>query len=313
MNSPRLVIILPCYNEEAVLSATIQRLSAVLDALIVSGKVSADSELLFVDDGSTDGTWDIIAAAGDRVKGISLSTNKGHQIALIAGMTYAQGKCDCLVSIDADLQQDENAISEFIDKFNAGADIVLGVRNDRHTDSAFKRKTAEMFYDFMIAMGIKLTKNSADFRLLSARANDALLKYQENNLFLRGLVGDIGFKTDYVHFNVSAREAGNSKYNLRRMLSLALTGVLSFSVFPLRVISVLGILVSVVSVIMMFSLLYDALMDPGVVHGWASTVLPIFFFGGVQLLALGIIGEYVGKIYSETKRRPKYFVEREKQ
>lgn len=309
---PILSIIVPCYNEEEVLPETIKRLSLVLNELKEKNKIHKSSFLLFIDDGSKDRTWEIIKTQSKNnnfVKGLKLSRNQGHQNALVAGMEYVIDKCDCLISIDADLQQDENSLEYFLDKFLNGAEVVLGIRKDRKGDSFFKKLTALGFYRLMLAMGANVVKNHADYRLLSNRANKSLLKFQEVNLFLRGLVTLIGFKTDYVYFEVKERFAGESKYPFKKMLSFAMDGITSFSVVPLRLITLIGFLVFMVSLVMGLVVLYTALFTDRAVHGWASTVLPIYFIGGIQLLSLGIIGEYIGKIYKETKRRPRYFIE----
>ncbi len=308
-----LAIVVPCYNEEEVLPETVKRLLAIMKKLINANKISNESFILFVDDGSKDMTWNIIenlAKQNSQIKGLKLSRNFGHQNALLAGMEYVFDKCDCLITIDADLQQDENAIEEFIQKYMDGSEIVLGVRNDRKSDSVFKKLTALIFYELMLKMGVNITKNHADYRLIGKRAIKALLEFKEVNLFLRGLVPLIGFKTDYVFFDVKERIAGSSKYTFRKMLAFALDGISSFSVVPLRLITFIGFLIFVGSLIMGVIVLYTALFTNKAVQGWASTVLPIYFISGIQLLSLGIIGEYIGKIYIETKRRPRYFIEK---
>lgn len=314
MSKTTLVLILPCYNEEAVLNETIQRLNKVLDGLVSINKISTNSFMVFVDDGSKDKTWEIIESSSKNnnyVKGLKLSKNQGHQNALLAGMEYVVDKCDCLISLDADLQQDENSIEEFVDKYLDSSEVVLGVRNDRQTDSFFKKMTALGFYKLMESMGVHVVKNHADYRLLSNRANRSLMQFEEVNLFLRGLVPLIGYRTDYVYFDVKDRFAGESKYTLSKMLGFAIDGITSFSVTPLRLISVAGFLVFVFSILMSLYVLGAWLLTDTAVPGWASTVLPIYFLGGVQILSIGIVGEYIGKIYKETKRRPRYFVEKE--
>lgn len=313
MKSPILALVLPCYNEEAVLSETIKRLSGILEDLISKNKISEKSYMLFVDDGSVDKTWDIIETSSKInrfVKGIKLSRNQGHQIALFAGMEYVVDKCDCMISMDADLQQDENAIEEFINKYIEGCEVVLGIRRDRKTDGLFKKLTAIGFYELMRIMGVQIIKNHADYRLLSNRAIKALMQFREVNLFLRGLIPLIGFRTDFVFFDVKDRFAGVSKYSLSKMLSLAIDGITSFSITPLRLISVVGFIAFIFSMLLSFYVFYIAIFTNKAVPGWASTVLPIYFMGGVQLLSIGIIGEYIGKIYIETKRRPRYFIEK---
>ena len=306
----KLSIIMPCYNESELIESSVSRILTYLNTLEY---LSKDSFIMLVDDGSTDETWSIIerlSSQSDFVKGVKLSSNKGHQNALLAGMEQVSDKCDCLISIDADLQQDERAIEKFIKKFSSGCEVVLGVRNDRKTDNFLKKISALGFYKFMNIMGAHTTKNHADYRLLSNRANNALLEFKEVNLFLRGLVGLIGFKTEYVYFDVSNRTAGESKYTLLKMIALAVDGITSFSVTPLRLISLTGFLLFLFSFIMSFYILIVSIFTDNVVPGWASTVLPIYFIGGVQILSIGVLGEYVGKIYQETKQRPRYLIER---
>ena len=313
-NKPILALVLPCYNEEAVLSETVQRLNKVLNGLLSKDKIATKSFMVFVDDGSTDVTWGMIenfSKENDFVKGLKLSKNQGHQNALLAGMEYVVGKCDCLISLDADLQQDENSIEEFVDKYIDGSEVVLGIRNDRQSDSFFKKTTALGFYKLMEVMGVHVIKNHADYRLLSNRANKSLMQFEEVNLFLRGLVPLVGYKTDYIYFDVKDRFAGESKYTLSKMLGFAIDGITSFSVTPLRLISIIGFLVFFFSILMSFYVLGAWLFTDKALPGWASTVLPIYFIGGVQLLSIGVVGEYIGKIYTETKRRPRYFIEKE--
>jgi glycosyltransferase involved in cell wall biosynthesis len=314
MSSTVLALVLPCYNEELVLDETSIRLSVVLQKLAESRKISSESYILFVDDGSKDKTWEKITKLSMNtrsIKGIKLSKNQGHQNALLAGMEYTADKCDCLISLDADLQQDENSIEEFLDKFLDGCEVVLGIRNDRKTDSFFKKTTALAFYKLMSIMGVNVVKNHADYRLLSNRANKALLSFEEVNLFLRGLVPLIGYKTDYVYFDVKDRFAGESKYTVSKMLSFAIDGITSFSVTPLRLISIIGFLIFFFSILMSLYVIGAILFTSNAVPGWASTVLPIYFLGGIQILSIGIVGEYIGKIYKETKRRPRFFVEKQ--
>lgn len=307
----RLGIVVPCYNEEAVLPETSARLLDLLDRLSSSGLVARNSALYFVDDGSKDRTWTMIeqlAGQDDRVHGIKLSRNRGHQNALLAGLLGAEG--DALVSIDADLQDDVSVIENMVLKHLEGAEIVYGVRKSRTTDSRFKRGTAQFYYKLLSAMGVDIVPDHADFRLMGRRALECLGDYAEINLFLRGLIPLIGFSSDTVFYDRAERYAGESKYPLRRMLALAVDGITSFSVMPLRFISVLGLLVCFFSVLMVLWVLYGKFFLNTVLPGWASSVLPIYFLGGVQLLSLGILGEYVAKIYMEAKRRPRYFIER---
>ncbi|WP_280523786.1 glycosyltransferase [Helicobacter equorum] len=240
---------------------------------------------------------------------LKLSTNKGHQNALLAGLEYASTRCDCAISIDCDLQQDEQKLDEFIQKYKNGADIVMGIRNDRNTDTIFKKYTALGFYKLMNLMGVKLTKNHADYRLLSQKALNALLNHKESNLFLRGIVDNIGFSKTYVFFDVKPRNIGESKYPLRKMLSFAWNGITSFSIMPLRLVSILGFVFFILSLGLGAYALYVKLFTDNALWGWASTIIPFSFFSGVQLLSLGIIGEYIGKIYTESKHRPRYFIE----
>ena len=312
MDNIRLALVVPCFNEDKVLDETIKRLSAVLNELIESKNISSDSFIKFIDDGSKDNTWEIIknhSVTNPLVKGLRLSKNEGHQKALLAGMRAVEGKCDCLISIDADLQQDETLIGEFIEKYKNGADVVLGIRKDRGTDSLLKKSTALFFYALMQKMGVNIVKNHADYRLLSSRANSALLEFKEVNLFLRGLVSLIGYNRDYVYFDVKDRFAGESKYTISKMLTLALDGITSFSVTPLRFISIIGFIVFFSSFIMGGYVVYIYLFTDRAVPGWSSTVLPIYAIGGIQILSIGVLGEYMGKIYKETKRRPHYFIE----
>lgn len=270
--------------------------------------------MVFVDDGSKDKTWvsiEELSEVNTFVKGLKLSKNQGHQNALLAGMEYVADKCDCMISLDADLQQDENSIQEFLEKYLEGSEVVLGIRNDRKSDGLFKKITALGFYKLMDVMGVNVVKNHADYRLLSNRANKSLIQFEEVNLFLRGMVPLVGFKTDYVYFDVKDRFAGESKYTLSKMLGFAIDGITSFSVTPLRIISVIGFLVFFLSVVMGLYVFGAYLFTNDAVPGWASTVLPIYFIGGVQILSLGVMGEYIGKIYKETKKRPRYFIEKE--
>ncbi|WP_205910437.1 glycosyltransferase family 2 protein [Rhizobium sp. FY34] len=306
---PRLSVVVPCYNEEEVIDETASRLMVLLREFEASGKISSGSHVIFVDDGSKDGTWQKIVGfsrAGMPVKGIKLSRNKGHQNALMAGLLNSDG--DITISVDADLQDDLNAMALMIDHYEDGSHIVYGVRDDRTTDTAFKRSTARLFYWLMRSMGVETIPDHADYRLLSRSALDALSQFSEANLYLRGIIPLIGFKTSRVTYARAERFAGTSKYPLRKMLGLALVAVTSFSVFPLRMISVAGILLSVGSLLVSFWVLASALLTD-TVAGWASTALPIYFIGGLQMLGLGVVGEYVGRIYLETKRRPRFLIE----
>lgn len=305
-----LSIVVPCYNEEEVLPETTRRLVALLAALRGAGKASEASRIFYVDDGSRDGTWRAIERFVDEglpVVGVKLSRNRGHQNALLAGLFAADG--EAVVSVDADLQDDLGAIERMLEHFEQGCDVVYGVRKRRDSDRALKRLSAQAFYRVMGWMGADTVYNHADYRLLSRRAVEALKEYREVNLFLRGIVPLIGFRTATVAYDRAARFAGESKYPLRRMISLSLNAVTSFSVTPLRVISALGLLVFTVSTALGLWVLFVAMFTDRAVAGWASTVLPIYFMGGIQLLSLGVIGEYVGKIYLESKGRPRFVVE----
>lgn len=308
--TPRLAIVVPCYNEAAVLPTTAARLRQLLERLRAAGEVAADSLVVFVDDGSADATWAQVAelAAGHPdVAGIRLSRNRGHQNALLAGLCTAPG--DVLVSIDADLQDDPEAIPRMLAAHRAGSDIVYGVRRGRASDGLFKRLSARAYYRLLAALGVEVVYDHADFRLLSRRAVEALRDYREVNLFLRGLIPQLGFPSARVEYDRAPRPAGRSKYPLRRMLSLAWQGVTSFSAYPLRLITGFGLLVSIASLALAAWALGVRLFTDRALPGWASTVIPMYFLGGVQLFSLGIIGEYVGKIYHEAKRRPRYHIE----
>lgn len=308
---PRLGIVIPCYNEEAVLPETRRHLTALLDKLVADGHIATDSRVYFVDDGSRDATWRLIEQFGtedSRFGGVKLSRNCGHQRALLAGLLTAEG--DLLVSLDADLQDDPTAIIQMLAAWRDGHEIVFGVRDCRDTDTAFKRMTARAFYSLMTRMGVDLVYDHADYRLMTRRAVDCLREYGEVNLFLRGIVPQIGFRTTTVRYTRSERFAGESKYPLRKMLAFAIDGITSFSVVPLRLISMLGLAICGLSLLMVVWIIYGHLAHDSTVPGWASTVVPTYFLGGVQLLSIGILGEYIAKIYLETKQRPRYFVER---
>lgn len=312
-----LCIVVPAYNEEVMLTQTYEELSLVLNVLIKQGEIARESFICFVDDGSKDKTWEILkgisqnesTSEASAVSAIKLSRNYGHQNALLAGLEYVADKCDCAISIDCDLQDDVGVIGEFVKKAKAGAEVIYGVRKSRHKDSVFKKYSALMFYRLMEIMGVKIIYNHADYRLLSARAIKSLLNFSEVNLFLRGIVPLLGFKTDVVEYDRLERFAGESKYPLKKMLSFAWNGITSFSVMPLRLVSVLGVMFFLLSIIFGCYALFVKLFTDGVVYGWASTIIPLCFFSGIQLLSLGVIGEYIGKIYTESKRRPRYFIE----
>lgn len=308
----KLTIVVPCYNEEAVLPETAARLQELLADLMARNRIAADSYVLCVDDGSKDNTWTLIdhlASSSTLFRGIKLSRNRGHQNALLAGLFAADG--DIAISIDADLQDDLKAIEKMIDAHVKGADVVYGVRRGRNADTRFKRLSAEGYYWLLERFGVEVVFNHADFRLLSRRVLQALASFGETNLFLRGIVPQLGFPSAIVYYDRTERFAGESKYSLGKMLSLAWQGITSFSSAPLRAITGLGLLVSAGSIGFTLWALWVRLMTSEAVPGWASTVIPIYFLGGVQLLCIGILGEYVAKLYMETKRRPRYFVEKQ--
>ena len=306
-----LSIVVPCYNEEAVLPETIQRLTELLRYLMDKGKITSDSCVYYVDDGSRDRTWDLIetlAKTNQYVRGIKLSRNRGHQNALLAGLLTVKG--EVVISVDADLQDDLSAIEEMLDYYAAGNDIVYGVRSSRKTDTFFKSFTAIAYYRLLSIMGVEIIYNHADYRLMSRRAIHALREFAEVNLFLRGIIPQLGFSYAIVYYERADRFAGESKYPLKKMLSLAWQGITSFSDVPLQVITGLGLLVSLISFSVTIWAVWIRLFTEEAIPGWASTVLPIYFLGGIQLLCLGIIGEYLAKIYTETKRRPRYIIEK---
>lgn len=307
-----LYVVVPCYKEEEVLPETSKRLKAKLTALIAQGKISPRSRILFVNDGSKDRTWPIIEElhARDRIfSGVNLSRNRGHQNALLAGLMTAVQHADLMVSMDADLQDDIDAMDKMIDAYHEGYDVVYGVRASRKTDSFFKRFTAESFYKLMKAMGVDIVFNHADYRLMSRRAVEGLADFREVNLFLRGIVPQIGYAWTTVEYDRAKRFAGESKYPLKKMLSFAFDGITSFSVKPMRLILVLGAVIFVLSLLMLLWALVEWVSGK-TVSGWASLICSIWMIGGIQLLALGVIGEYIGKVYSETKARPRYIIER---
>ena len=307
-----LYVVVPCYREEEVLPETSKRLKAKLSALIAQGKISPRSRILFVNDGSKDRTWPIIEElhASDRIfSGVNLSRNRGHQNALLAGLMTAVQYADMMVSMDADLQDDIDAMDRMIDAYHEGYDVVYGVRSSRKTDSFFKRFTAESFYKLMKAMGVDIVFNHADYRLMSRRAVEGLADFKEVNLFLRGIVPQIGYSWTTVEYERAKRFAGESKYPLKKMLSFAFDGITSFSVKPMRLILVLGAVIFALSLVMLLWTLIRWIAG-ATVSGWASLMCSIWMIGGIQLLALGVIGEYVGKVYSETKARPRFIIER---
>ena len=308
-----LYIVVPCYNEEEVLHETTKRLKEKLDKLIKNKKIKKDSKVLYVNDGSKDNTWAIIEEINKNDKmftGISLSRNRGHQNALVAGLLTAKEHADIIISMAADLEDDINAIDEMIEKNNNGCDIVYGVRNKREKDSWFKRTTAEGFYKFMKIMGVDVVFNHADYRLTSKRVLDNFADYHEVNLFLRGIFPLIGFKSDIVYYERNERFAGVSKYPLKKMLNFAWDGITSFSVKPIRMVLNIGIIMFAISIIMLIYALTVKILG-NTVSGWTFIICSIWMIAGVQMLSLGIIGEYIGKIYSETKARPRFIIEKD--
>lgn len=307
-----LYLVIPCYNEEEVLPETAKRLKEKFDDFIAKEKISASSRIVFVDDGSKDKTWNIIEelhAENKIFRGIKLSRNRGHQNALLAGLMTVKDECDAAISLDADLQDDINAIDKMLDEYEKGYEVVYGVRSSRKKDSFFKRTTAQGFYKIMKVMGVETVYNHADYRLMSNRALDALSEFSEVNLFLRGIVPMVGFKSTSVTYERGERFAGKSKYPLKKMLSFAFEGITSMSVRPIRLICTLGLFLFFISIgILIYSLIRH--FTGYTVSGWTFLNMSIWALGGLQLLAIGIIGEYIGKIYLETKQRPKYIVDK---
>jgi glycosyltransferase involved in cell wall biosynthesis len=309
---PVLAIVVPCLNEELVIGDTARRLCEVLHKLSAAGKVDAASFIYLVDDGSRDRTWAVVEelhGRDARVKGLKLARNVGTQNALLAGLLAVKEHADCVVTIDADLQQDEAVIETFLEKFAAGAHIVYGVRRGRG-DSYLKKATSGFFYNLMSLMGARIIKHHSEYRLVSRKAIEAIAEYREYNLFLRGIFVDIGYQSEIVPFTVRRRGAGRSKHDFRKLASLALDGITSFSIVPLRLVTVAGMLVFLFSVLMTLFYLYHKIKGH-TPPGWAGTIIPIYFLGGVQIMFLGIVGEYIGKIYQETKARPRYIKDTE--
>lgn len=308
-----LYLVVPCYNEEPVLPETVRELTKKLNSMIQSGLISPESRMVFVNDGSKDSTWELIEEYHETnplVSGIKLSRNRGHQFAVLAGLMTVKEHCDMAITLDADLQDDIDVLDEFVRKYKEeGCEIVYGVRNSRETDTFFKRFTAESFYRLMSGMGVDIVFNHADYRLMSRKALDALAEYREVNLFLRGVVPLIGYKTGTVEYARKERAAGESKYPLKKMLSFAMDGITSFSIKPIRMITMLGVLAFIASIVMAVYTVVGFFMGT-TVSGWASIIISIWGFGGLILIALGLIGEYIGKIYMETKARPRYLVEK---
>ena len=310
MNQPRLYMIIPCYNEEEVLPITSGMFLAELNTLAAAGKISEDSRILFVNDGSKDRTWEIITELSQQDEhfiGISQSRNRGHQNAVLAGLMEAKDRCDITISIDCDGQDDITAMEAMADAYRDGCEVVYGVRSSRETDTFFKRASAQGFYKLLNWMGVEVVYNHADYRLLSNRVIRELAQFQEVNLFLRGMIPLVGFKSTSVYYERHERLAGESHYPLRKMLGLALDGITSLSVKPIRMIAVSGLLVALISLIGVIWAVAGALLG-NTVPGWASIICVVCFIGGIQMLCLGVIGEYIGKIYLETKRRPRYII-----
>ena len=306
-----LYLVIPCYNEEEVLPETSKRLTAKLGAMIEMGFISQDSKIVFVNDGSKDHTWQLIRQYHEEnpmIQGINLSRNKGHQSALLAGLMTVKEYCDMAISMDADLQDDVDAIDQFVEKYYEGCEVVYGVRSERKTDSFFKRASAQSFYKLMLHMGVEIVYNHADYRLMSRRALDEMEGFKEVNLFLRGIVPLIGFQSGVVTYERHERFAGESKYPLKKMLNFAFDGITSFSVKPIRMVTTLGIIIFAISILMLIYFLITWCIG-WTVPGWTSIVVSVWAIGGLQLLAIGIIGEYIGKIYMETKARPKFIVQ----
>lgn len=307
-----LYVVVPCYKEEAVLPETSKRLKEKMSTLMAQGKISEKSRVMFVNDGSRDRTWEIICElhAQDKLfSGVNLSRNRGHQNALLAGLMTAVQHADMLISMDADLQDDINAMDEMIDRYHEGYDVVYGVRSSRKTDTFFKRFTAESYYKLLHLMGVDVVFNHADYRLMSKRAVEGLAQFKEVNVFLRGIVPQVGYPWTTVEYERAARFAGESKYPLKKMLAFAFDGITSFSVKPMRLILFLGAVIFALSLLMLAWTVIDWILGK-TVSGWASLMCSIWMIGGIQLLALGVIGEYIGKLYSESKSRPRFIIER---
>ena len=306
-----LYVVVPCYNEEEVLTETGKRLYEKLRTLVMDGKISQKSRVMFVNDGSKDRTWEIITALHESnplFSGVNLARNRGHQNALLAGLMTAKEKADMVISMDADLQDDINAVDQMVEEYLGGADIVYGVRSARKTDTAFKRMTAEGFYKLMKWLGVDVVFNHADYRLMSRRALEGLAEFKEVNLFLRGIVPQIGYKSAVVEYERAERFAGESKYPLKKMLSFAIEGITSFAVRPIKMIAGLGLFITFVSVLIVIWAIVQKCLG-STTAGWTSLLASVWMIGGIQLFCIGIIGEYIGKIYMESKERPRYIIE----
>jgi glycosyltransferase involved in cell wall biosynthesis len=310
----KLGVVIPCYNEEEVLSETTERIYSLLKEMIENQEIDEDSFVCYIDDGSRDKTWEIIEEIVNQnphFKGIKLSRNFGHQNALIAGLMQLKDSADALISMDADLQDDIMVIKSFVAKYKEGYDVVYGVREDRSKDSTFKRATAEFFYKFQSFMGIESISNHADYRLLSQKALNALAEFKEINLFIRGVVPLIGFRSCSVYYSRGERFAGESKYPLKKMILFALDGIASFSVVPLRIITIVGFIIFLFSLLVIFWVLIEKYILGSTIQGWSSVIISIYFMGGIQLMSMGIIGEYVGRIFQQSKNRPRYIIDKE--
>ena len=307
-----LYVVVPCYNEEEVLYVTTEKLTEKLEKMIKDNLINKNSKIMYVNDGSKDNTWKIISELNKKnkfVTGVNLSRNRGHQNALLAGLMTAKNYADMVISMDADLQDDINVMDQMVNNYNEGSDIVYGVRSSRKKDTWFKKTTAQGFYKFMKLLGVDIVYNHADYRLMSKRALNELENYKEVNLFLRGIIPLIGFKSTIVEYERNERFAGESKYPLKKMLNFALEGILSFSVRPIRIITSVGFFISFLSFIFLIYVIIGHFVI-GNVEGWTTLVALICLFGGFQILCIGVIGEYIGKIYNETKQRPRYIIER---
>lgn len=308
---PILYLVIPCYNEEEVLNITTNELNKKMNDLIKKKSISKDSKVLYVNDGSKDNTWNIIKEINKKNKlfqGLKLSRNRGHQNALLSGLMYVKDICDISISMDADLQDDINAIDEMVKEYKKGSEIVFGVRSSRKKDTFFKRFTAQTYYKLLSHLGVNIVYNHADYRLMSKKALESLSEYNEVNLFLRGIIPELGYKTSTVYYERNKRVAGTSKYPLKKMIKLAIDGITSFSIKPLKMITNLGFIMGFISLcILIYSLVRK--LTGNTVTGWTFTVVSIWFVSAVQMVSLGIVGEYIGKIYSETKRRPRYIIE----
>lgn len=316
MENPILAVIVPCYNEEEVIETTVNRLLEVIDGLAADGEISPESFIYAVDDGSSDNTFNILKSFhekfGSKVRVLSFTRNFGNQKAILAGLTEIRKfDFDCCITIDADLQQDETKICEFVRKFKAGYDVVYGIRNDRKADSKFKKYSALAFYKLMNLLGSKIQANHSEYRLVSRKTVDNLSKYTETNLFLRGVFPEIERNAAFVNFDVKKRMAGTSKFSVTDLFALALQGITSFSTVPLRMVTVTGIFVSLLSFVLCIDVIFETIFGTNNVPGWATIVCAISFIGGVQIFFLGIIGEYLGQLFTEVKSRPRYIVETE--